>query len=40
MGKVPWPVYVLLILAVLISVFPLYYMFVIASVGAGLAVAA
>src|SRR4029453_7185568 len=33
-GRVPWPVYVLLSLAVLISVFPLYYMFVIASVGA------
>ncbi|WP_448003380.1 carbohydrate ABC transporter permease [Agromyces bauzanensis] len=33
-GRVRWPVYVLLILAVLISVFPLYYMFVIASVGA------
>ncbi|MGN6218430.1 MAG: carbohydrate ABC transporter permease [Microbacterium sp.] len=33
-GKVGWPVYVFLILAVIISVFPLYYMFVIASVGA------
>lgn len=33
-GRVPWPIYVALILAVLISVFPLYYMFVIASVGA------
>lgn len=33
-GRVSWGVYVLLFLAVLISVFPLYYMFVIASVGA------
>ena len=33
-GKVPWPVYAMLIVAVIISVFPLYYMFVIASVGA------
>ena len=33
-GRVGWPVYALLIVAVLISVFPLYYMFVIASVGA------
>jgi cellobiose transport system permease protein len=33
-GKVSWPVYVLLVVAVLLSVFPLYYMFVIASVGA------
>jgi cellobiose transport system permease protein len=33
-GRVPWPVYLMLIIAVLISVFPLYYMFVIASVGA------
>lgn len=33
-GKVGWPVYVFLIIAVIISVFPLYYMFVIASVGA------
>jgi cellobiose transport system permease protein len=33
-GKVSWWVYVLLILAILGSVFPLYYMFVIASVGA------
>ncbi|MCZ4067990.1 carbohydrate ABC transporter permease [Microbacterium sp. NPDC006705] len=33
-GRVPWPVYVLLGIAVVISVFPLYYMFVIASVGA------
>lgn len=33
-GKVSWPVYALLIVAVIISVFPLYYMFVIASVGA------
>jgi cellobiose transport system permease protein len=31
---VSWPVYLMLIIAVLISVFPLYYMFVIASVGA------
>jgi cellobiose transport system permease protein len=36
-GRVSWPVYVLLALAVLISVFPLYYMFVIASVGASAA---
>lgn len=33
-GHVPWPVYVMLVIAVLISVFPLYYMFVIASAGA------
>lgn len=33
-GKVPWPVYAMLVVAVIISVFPLYYMFVIASVGA------
>lgn len=33
-GKVSWPVYLMLIIAVLASVFPLYYMFVIASVGA------
>lgn len=33
-GRVPWPVYLMLIVAVLISVFPLYYMFVIASAGA------
>ncbi|MEV4687000.1 carbohydrate ABC transporter permease [Microbacterium sp. LWH3-1.2] len=33
-GHVSWPVYLMLIIAVLISVFPLYYMFVIASVGA------
>lgn len=33
-GKVSWPVYLMLIIAVLVSVFPLYYMFVIASVGA------
>ena len=33
-GKVGWPTYALLTLAVLASVFPLYYMFVIASVGA------
>src|SRR5690606_38605984 len=33
-GHVPWPVYVMLVVAVLISVFPLYYMFVIASAGA------
>ncbi|WP_251454837.1 carbohydrate ABC transporter permease [Microbacterium sp. Marseille-Q6648] len=33
-GRVGWPVYLMLIIAVLISVFPLYYMFVIASVGA------
>lgn len=34
LGRVPWPVYAMLIVAVVISVFPLYYMFVIASVGA------
>ena len=33
-GRVSWPVYLMLIIAVLVSVFPLYYMFVIASVGA------
>ncbi len=33
-GKVSWVVYLFLFLAVLASVFPLYYMFVIASVGA------
>ncbi len=33
-GKVRWPVYLFLIIAVLVSIFPLYYMFVIASVGA------
>ena len=33
-GKIGWPTYLLLSLAVLASVFPLYYMFVIASVGA------
>ncbi|MGX9901149.1 carbohydrate ABC transporter permease [Arthrobacter sp. SA17] len=33
-GRIGWPVYVFLGLAVLVSVFPLYYMFVIASAGA------
>lgn len=33
-GRVGWPVYVFLALAVVVSVFPLYYMFVIASAGA------
>jgi cellobiose transport system permease protein len=33
-GKIGWGTYALLSLAVLVSVFPLYYMFVIASVGA------
>ncbi len=33
-GRVGWPVYVLLSFAVLLCAFPLYYMFVIASVGA------
>ncbi|MCJ1671683.1 MULTISPECIES: carbohydrate ABC transporter permease [unclassified Rathayibacter] len=33
-GGVGWPTYVFLVVAVLVSVFPLYYMFVIASVGA------
>lgn len=33
-GRVPWYVYVFLVIAVLISVFPLYFMFVVASVGA------
>jgi cellobiose transport system permease protein len=33
-GRVRWPVYAFLIVAVIVSVFPLYYMFVIASVGA------
>lgn len=33
-GRVRWPVYLMLGIAVLISVFPLYYMFVIASAGA------
>ena len=33
-GKIGFPTYLLLSLAVLASVFPLYYMFVIASVGA------
>lgn len=36
-GKVSWPVYTFLIIAVIVSVFPLYYMFVIASVGASAA---
>jgi cellobiose transport system permease protein len=33
-GRIGWPVYVFLALAVVVSVFPLYYMFVIASAGA------
>lgn len=33
-GKIGWPVYVFLTLSVVVSVFPLYYMFVIASAGA------
>jgi len=33
-GGVPWYVYLMLILAVIVSVFPLYFMFVVASVGA------
>jgi len=33
-GRIGWPVYVFLGLAVVVSVFPLYYMFVIASAGA------
>ncbi|GAA1541510.1 MULTISPECIES: carbohydrate ABC transporter permease [Microbacterium] len=37
MGRVRWPVYAMLIVAVVASVFPLYYMFVIASVGASAA---
>ena len=33
-GRIGWPVYAFLALAVVVSVFPLYYMFVIASAGA------
>lgn len=33
-GRIGWPVYAFLVLAVVVSVFPLYYMFVIASAGA------
>jgi cellobiose transport system permease protein len=33
-GRIGWPVYVFLALSVVVSVFPLYYMFVIASAGA------
>lgn len=33
-GRIGWPAYVFLTLAVVVSVFPLYYMFVIASAGA------